>query len=111
MRLIKEKCEVLQLGRNNPMHQHMLGANFLETSSADRDLGVLEDSKLTMSQQHAHVAKAANAFWAMLGRVLPSRSREVILPFCSALVRPYLEYHVQFWAPQYKRDMDILERI
>ena len=37
-------------------------------------------------------------------------SREGILPLCSALVRPHLQCWVLFWVPQYKRDMDILER-
>ena len=47
----------LHLGRNNPKYQYRLGNNLLERSSVEKELGVLVDDRLTMSQHCALVAK------------------------------------------------------
>lgn len=80
MKFNKGKCnKVLHLGKNNPVHQHML-----KSSPAEKDLGILVDNRLSMNQQCVPVAKKANGILGCIGKSVSSRSREVLL--CSAAV-------------------------
>ena len=71
------------------------------------DLGVLDDEKLYMNQQHVLAALKVNDILDYTRRKVASRAREVIVPFYSALIRPHLEYCVQVWSPQHRKDVEL----
>ncbi|PKU43616.1 hypothetical protein llap_6074 [Limosa lapponica baueri] len=81
------------------------------SSPEEKDSDVLVDEKLYMSQQCALEAQKDNHILGCIKRNMASRLREVILPLYSALMRPHLEYCLQLWSPQHKKDMDSLEQV
>ena len=111
MKFNKTKCQVLHPGWGNPGFTYKLGDKRLESSPAERDLGVCIGDKLNRSQQCALAAKKANHILGSIKNGTASWLRKVIVPLCSAMVRSHLEHCVQFWVPQYQQDIKQLERV
>ena len=87
-------------------HKSKLGEERLESSPAERGLGVLNTS-----QQRALAARRANCTLGCIKHSITSCSIEVSVPLYSMLVQPHLEYCMQFGALQFKTDVKVLECI
>lgn len=92
-------------------HQPISGKGQLQSSFEAKESGVLVDTGLNMSQQCALPTKNASSILGCFRQSIASRSKEVILSICSALVRLPLNYCLQIWAPQCKRDVGILKTV
>ena len=82
----------------------------LECAQVEKDMGVMVDENLSGSRQCAVAVKKANRMLGYIARSIEYKSKEVILTLYNTLVRPHLEYCVQFCGPHYKKDIEALEK-
>lgn len=73
------------------MQQCRLRVSCLRNSFSEKDLAIVEDKKLNMSQQCDFVARKANSSPGCISKTAASRSGEVSLLLFLALVRLHLE--------------------
>ena len=108
MKFSKAKCKVLPMGRGNPQHKSRLGDEWIESSPKEKDLGVLVDGKLTVSQQRTLAAQKANRVLGCIQSSVGSRAR-ISPPLLLSQETP-LQCWVQLWGHQHQKDTDLLER-
>jgi len=77
---------VLLAKQGNLKQKCRLGGKWIESSSAEKDLGMLVDQKLSMTQWCVLAAPKANHALGCIPSSVGSRAREGILPLCPALL-------------------------
>jgi len=105
------KCKVLHLGRSNPRTTYVLGAQNIEETTEEKDLGVLVDNQLSF---HAHTVKASNKGNQMLGlinRTFYNLDAQTVPTLFKTMVRPHLEYGNIIWGPHFILDQIRIEKV
>ena len=105
------KCNVLHIGSSNDRSNYSMNGTELLKVNEEKDLGVTTSNDLKPGKHCSEVVKTANKLIGFIGRTFEFKSDKVVLTLFNALVRPHLEYCVQFWSPYYRKDIEKLERV
>ncbi len=83
----------------------------LESIQCVKYLDVSVASSLKFSQHCKDSTDKANRILGSINRNISFKTKDVILPLYTSLVRPLLDYAVQFWAPHHVKDIAKLEAV
>ena len=105
------KCKVMHIGDRNPQANYSLLGNEIASVAQEEDLGVIISNDLKFTNQSIKVEKKAQKLIGYIKRQFRYRNKEMVLQLYTSLVRPHLEYAVQFWSPSLRKDIDRLEAV
>ena len=105
------KCKCLHTGHGNFNVNYKMGDTVLGTTVKEKDLGVTISTDMKVSEQCGIAASKGNQILGLIRRNITYKGKKLIIPLYKAIVRPHLEYCIQAWRPNRKKDIDTLERI
>ncbi len=101
----------MHIGINNDNVEYLMNGVKLTVTNTEKDLGVMISDNWKPSNQCSKVVKTSNKLVGFMGRTFKHKSEKVILTLYNSLVRPLLEYCVQFSSPYYRKNIDKLEKV
>ena len=106
-----KKCKTMHFGNTNSKQSYSLNGHILETSSQEKDLGVIVDVDLKFHVHTASVIKKANQLLGVIKRSYKSRDPHTILLLYKSMIRTHLEYGNTIWGPHYQTDIVKVEGV
>ncbi len=106
-----KKRHILQVGTKNLKYGYEMSGEKLESLECVKDFGVTIASNLKFCQQRKDAAGKANRMLGFIKRIFSFKNKDIILPLYNSLVRPHLEYAVQFWSPHLANDIAKLKAV
>ena len=111
MPFITSKCTVMHLGCHNRNHQYAMDGNQITSVSLQRDLGILISSDLRWDHQVNESCKKASKVLGMIARNFMYKTRNITISLYKTLIRPHLEYGVQFRGTTLRKHAEQMEHI
>ena len=111
MKFNVDKCAVMHIGHNNINGIYTMTNQQLPVTEQQRDLGIIITKDLKRQQQTEKSCKTANRVLGFIARNFKYKNREMMLPLYKSLVRPHLQYAIEFWSPHLQRDIIKIEKI
>ena len=109
------KCKILHLGDNNPQRSYFIGSEDsrieLEKTVIEKDLGVHVDPTLSFDSHIETIIKKASSKSAQILENFTYRSKKVLVPLFTTLVRPVLEYANATWNSNQRYNIDEIEAV
>ena len=110
-----DKCKVLRIGLGHPEFTYTLttltGANPLECSHLEKDVGIQVDDQLKFTQQVQQAESNTNRLLGVIRHSYQYLDKTTFLRLYKEIVLQTLEYGGVVWSPQYQYDIDVVEAV
>jgi hypothetical protein len=106
-----EKCKVMHVGNNNILYNYTMGKDNLTVTHKEKDLGVFITDNLKQSAQCKASANNARFRLISINKTFKYADANTRVRLFKTFVRPLMESSIQAWNPQYKKDIEALERV
>ncbi len=101
----------MHIGSKNGNHTYYMRGEPLQTVQEEKDIRVTISSYLTRTKHCKSACKKANTMLEFTARNFEYKMPGVMLTLYNSLVRPHIEDAAQVWSSNYKKDIELLERL